>query len=238
MISGTKSQKLGTVMVAGFSCPECKKSNSTEIIISAEYFHVMWIPAISLGKKASSQCTCKFKIEGEKFPEALKEVYSRNKSSYKTPWYHWTLSVILFLLIGISFLFNVTGNSYTDPREAMLTKDLEQVQAERISKGDTLAEKIFAVLEKNSVSEASCLTKSKDKKLLVLVRIAAYNQMEAENRDALTGTIKEFVSSDPIFKGKEVYLGILSNSDLKEAKTPFKEENNGYLAQLALYDFY
>ncbi len=244
--TGTKLKTLGTVRLPYTVCRNCNVKGTTDLVVSANYFHMLWIPTLSLGKSGTMECqSCQIETEQDDFPEEVKQEYKKIKSGYKAPWYHSLLSIVLAALIGLSFLFSVTGIKETDPREAMYNSDLEVKAKQRMQPGDALAEVFLAFVTKSIPAKAdpasvSCYTKANGEKVLLLVTVPSYRILSEDEQSELRGVIDEFISKNEQLKEQEVYLGVYGMMNLlKYFKTPAEEgEEGGYLGALALYEFY
>jgi hypothetical protein len=250
--NGTRSAKLGENKLTGYTCEKCQKEGNVHMSILAKYFHILWIPTLSLGKEASTKCfSCGNENEHESLSPELKERFKIIKVGYKAPWYHWSFSVILIVLIGISFIFSATGNSEEDPRMAMIEKDEKVLDTKNIQTGDSLAAALKAYVEgklekaidTKSLSvfdpkEFSYYSKTNGKKILLLVKVSNYGNLKEDKQEEIISTVKEFIKKEKSLQDKEIYLGIKSMFDLKMAATPKGEETGAYMSEILLCDFY
>jgi hypothetical protein len=245
-ITGSTLMPLGITKLPQIVCSNCHTKGTTEMTVSVNHLKVLFIPAFSIGKVGSTDCTkCQFETVQEDFSEELEAEYKKIKSTYKIPLAHYSLSIVLALLIGISFLFSVTGNSTVDPREAMYENDLKALGTQKQQPGDTLAGKFLAYMQAKAdpmtdPKGMSCLTKQNGNKVLFFVTIPSYKLLQEDRRQELLDLITDFVTKENSLQGKELYLSVYGLMDLvKYYKTP-KEEGTegGYLTSLALYEFY
>jgi hypothetical protein len=243
--NGIKSTPLGEVKVEDEVCMNCGSKGTTSAIISGKYFHVLWIPALSLGKEVSTKCShCGKEYQGV-------EKFNTLKSNYKTPWNHWLFSILLLALVSISFLFNITGNSDEDPRMVMVENDLKVLDSVKVVSGDSLGQAMQSFFNTKTTkkfvagtvvqmdpSEFSYYTKRNTNKVLLLVKMPSLGALKEDNQGEYIDLVKEFISSNKSIQGKEIYAGIAGSFDLSTAITPTSEEKGSYMSQIVLCDFY
>lgn len=245
-LAGSKLKPLGTERLSEVVCSNCGAKGTTEMTVSVNHLQILFMPTFSIGKVGSAECTkCQHETEQEDFSEQLKTEYKKIKSNYKIPLYHYSFSIVLAVLIGISFLFSITGNAVVDPRESMYEKDLAAMGAQKQQPGDTLAGKFLAYMKQKAdpmtnPADMSCLTKRNGNKVLFFVTIPSYKLLQEDRQQELLDLVTGFIAEEKSLEGKELYLAVYGLMDLvKYYKTP-KEEGTegGYLTNLALYEFY
>jgi len=103
---GSKSTMLNENMITKFSCPSCDSDNSLRMNIWGTYYHLYWIPTITLGrKKATIQCGhCQRSLEEQNFNEPQKQLSNKYKSESSIPLWYYTGAVIIGLFISFIFL--------------------------------------------------------------------------------------------------------------------------------------
>src|SRR5699024_8203837 len=81
------------------SCGHCQ-TNSVQLLVYQNYFHLFWIPFFPLWKSTQSQCShCKKVCKAREFDSALQQSAKEVKKQPSTPWWTWSLSFVLLLLI-------------------------------------------------------------------------------------------------------------------------------------------
>lgn len=245
-ISESKLKPLGTVLLPELVCNHCHEKGTTEMTVSVNNLQIMFIPAFSLWKVGSAKCTkCLHETKQPDFSEEQKTAFHKIKSNYKIPLSHYSLSIVLAVLIGISFLFSVTGNATVDPREKQYENDLAAMGAQKQAPQDTLAGKFLTYINQKAnvlmqPKEMACFTRKKDDKILFLVTVPSYKLLPEKSQEEVVDLITGFTAAEKSLEGKKLYLAVYGLQDLvKYYKTPTEEgSEGGYTTDLALYEFY
>jgi len=83
-----------------YECPFCETTNSTEVFIYSNYFHLFWIPVFPFAKSAVAKCTTCNSVRAEdRFGPKLNEALKEESSKTNHPIYSWTLILILLALL-------------------------------------------------------------------------------------------------------------------------------------------
>lgn len=84
-------------------CHNCNSENTSKINVTANYFHLFWIPFFPLNKKVNIVCSaCNFKTDLAGLPLEFKEKADRLKNSTKTP--KWLFAGTFFAAIVITLI--------------------------------------------------------------------------------------------------------------------------------------
>jgi hypothetical protein len=245
-LNESKLKSLGTVLLPELECKNCHEKGTTEMTVSVNNLQIIFIPAFSLGKAGSAKCTkCLLETKQNDFSEEQKTAFHKIKSNYKIPLSHYSLSIVLIVLIGISFLFSVTGNAIVDPREKQYEEDLTAMGTQKQQPQDTLAGKFLTYMNQKANAlmrpeEMACFTRRKDDKVLFLVTIPSYKLLPEKSQEEVVDLITGFTAAEKSLEGKKLYLAVYGLLDLvKYYKTPTEEgAEGGYTTDLALYEFY
>lgn len=101
VIFGTRTTYIKSVESKTKTCPSCGTEDVLICSMFGKYVHIFWIPLFPIGKKGVLQCQhCKYAIEADEMPIALKKEYNDLKKATKTPcgtlqgWEFWQPSLL------------------------------------------------------------------------------------------------------------------------------------------------
>lgn len=107
--AGIKKKSLKSIQLAHIYCPNCSKTNSTNISVIGTYKHVLHIPFLAGKKAALSTCnSCKKSLDYKNMSDSIKLSYHELKDMTKTPLWFYTgiigIKVIVLVKIFSKYL--------------------------------------------------------------------------------------------------------------------------------------
>lgn len=243
IIFGGRASNIGNFNVPYSNCAYCEYGDTQRISVFGKYAHVFWIPIFPVGKKAVSECThCKRTIEQKDFSPELKALYREHKGAAKRPFWHWLGLIIFGLFFALIASIGGSGGE-EDSRSALLKADEHSMTKNPTMESDSISYKIsqmFNVLATDEIrpSEFQYLTKIKDDKALVLVRIPKLRKVEKESREVVMEIIESIVDNQADLADKEVYIGVKGLISMMLIKTPSFRGNSRLSSSSHLYEFY
>lgn len=242
IIFGGRASNIGNFDIPNTNCSYCEEGNTQRISVFGKYAHVFWIPIFPIGKKAVAECThCKRTIEQKEFSPELKSLYQENKNKAKRPIWHWLGLGIFGLLVALISIIGITAEE--DPRSSLLNADEALMVSNPTMESDSISFKVKQVFdnfatEEIDPSEFKYLTKIEDDKALVLVQIPKLRKVEKEGRAQSMEMVEMITDSQPVFEGKDLYIGIKGVISMMLIKTPTYEKNSKLALTSELYEFY
>lgn len=252
---GTRSTKIKSAEIrGGTECPNCKSMDSFEASTFAKYFHIFWIPFISLGKKTIVECSnCKKTYFKYQLPENVRRAIQQSDrfDPPKSPRWHNFGAIAFFFLF---LLFNVVGvvsvlisdpdsfNFESDPRKEKLEADLEKVTDNPNIESQPIAfylkTCVALSIEGIKTDKIQYYTKSNGNKLLVLLKVDDMKKINASSRKELVFAVEDCL--DIYFTEKpDYYIGVDGRWNMLLVKTPYDEDLGGRFAKdELLYPFY
>jgi len=106
---GTKSTVIKNGVLRNITCPHCDANTGMNYSVFGKYVHLYWIPIFSVGKQKILECnSCKSTYELKNLPESIKEKFKKEQEQNpaKTPILHFTLLIIIGLIITYGFYSN------------------------------------------------------------------------------------------------------------------------------------
>lgn len=192
---------------------------------------------------AVAECThCKRTIEEKEFSNELKHQYWDIRSQIKTPKWHFTgLFIIGFIILLVAIVGG--GSKNDDPRKELLNNDVKSMSGSPSKEQDSISLRIKLFMEMSVTDEMEpesfeYLTKIKDDKALILVKIPKIKNVEKKERTQVFEIINSALNSIEALKDKEKYIGIHGKYNFILIKTPYEEDNSKFALSDPLYDFY
>ncbi len=242
IIFGSRASNIGHYDIPNSKCDHCHQNNTQRISVFGKYFHIFWIPIFPFGKKAVSECThCKKTIDQDDFSPELKSQYNNTKNLVKRPFWHWFgLSAFASLVA----LIMIVGNSgEKDARRDLLQKDIDSMSFLPDEKTDPVSAKIkigFDEIASEDINpeDFKYLTRIKDNKALILVKIPKLKKVSKNGRQEAIEIIESMTNGMKELEGKEKYIGVHGTYNMMMVKTPTNEENSKIASEEPLFDFY
>ncbi|GEM_PF-959953 len=115
LIFGTNKFKLKHAPFKGHRCVRCDREE-TAIKIFGHYFHIFFIPIFPLKKSAIIGCkSCKHINAPNEVDQSVKDFMKSAKQSVKQPWYAYSGSMLLFLIVlGITISSKIIAHNKTE----------------------------------------------------------------------------------------------------------------------------
>ena len=118
IIFGLRASNIGTFETGEIKCDYCNTKGSQQFSVYGKYFHVFWIPIFPISKKEFSECThCKRTLGKKEFSPELKRLYVENKNKIKRPFWHWSGTILIGLLVLSNVLIGKTSKKTTTSKE-------------------------------------------------------------------------------------------------------------------------
>ena len=104
---GTSSaQQLSSKKIEGSKCFKCGESEEIYTSVYTQYFHIWWIPFISLGKKGIAHCeSCESTFKGKQMSSRIQDQIQDEKSKITIPIWHFIGVGLVCLLIASVIVF-------------------------------------------------------------------------------------------------------------------------------------
>lgn len=249
IIFGSRGSKIADLDVKGTTCSHCGQSDTQKVHVYGRYFHIFWIPFLTIGKKVYSECShCKKTIEEESFPKELKQQYDAQSQNVKRPLWH-SLGCLGFVgIIGVNIILALGAliwgtTKEPDTRDALYRADLSKVVSTPSFESDSLSFKLKSSFDKMDASMLDPLTfeyfaKVENEKVLFLMKVPDLKKVPKEKREVVTNIVNKFLDRQEGLKGKKRYIGIHGKYNMMMVNTPDTQENGNLVASLPLLDFY
>ena len=240
---GSRAPKLGTLPINGTKCSYCQKYETQHVSVFGKYKHIYWIPFFPLGKEVLSECShCKRTIKKKEFSRQLKDAYELNKGQIKRPFWHWSGLALVALLAGFIIMPSKANNDL-DPRKALLKADINQMTRFPVKETDSISynlKSMFTVSTSDMVNteDFEFYSRLKDDKALILVKIPVLKKIKKESRQIFMDVVQLHLLTEPVLKGKYVYVGIHGRSNFMLVKTPSVSKSSFFVSEETLYEFY
>lgn len=242
IINGLNKPKIGSVKISNFNCKHCGVSSKHLITVLGRYVHFFWIPTFPAGRIITSECSnCKTTTKKKNFSPQLNRLYNLHKGKVKRPIFHWS-GTIAFVSIFLLFILTI-DSSEKDYRKDLLNKDLLLISSSPLANHDTLGNQIKlnveAFFEQQGKSiNASYLTKTKDDRVLVILKVPSIKRIKKENRLKLLNIINTTLDSNEALRNKLHYIGIKGIIFYKVIETPYGIKKGKIVTRDLLYEFY
>ncbi|WP_299838176.1 zinc-ribbon domain-containing protein [uncultured Tenacibaculum sp.] len=142
---GVKKSKIGVATIRENTvCSHCGTEKSFQGIIYNSYFHVFWIPIISVGKSREVTCGhCKKRYDDGEIPDNIRVALDRavEKSNVKTPKWHSFGCLAIFFMFALSLtisLFAFIGDYFFTNDESEVTTEINTVYQPEEKEVETL----------------------------------------------------------------------------------------------------
>ena len=134
----SEEQKTITEYLPELQCPNCHDIGQVHASVYCKYFHVMFIPTFSIGKKSKFFCcSCKTKIKKKFIPVALNEAIQDLKETIKIPRSHFT-GTMIFVVLLIAMIAIIATDDSIEPDIAIKHPQVNDIYSVHVSKEDNL----------------------------------------------------------------------------------------------------
>lgn len=115
IIYGWKSTDLKKSPELGEACVKCGK-HTTQVAVTASYFHVFWIPVFPYRKTYEVDCSsCNYIARPNELPEKARRSAKSLKRSVRAPLYMYSGIILIILAIAyVSYNIKATEQQYLD----------------------------------------------------------------------------------------------------------------------------
>jgi hypothetical protein len=239
-------------------CPYCGNQDTLFGETKSKYFHIFFIPFLSLGKSTVLTCShCLKKFETKQLLEPLKhEIELRESILVKSPAWQ-SCGCIIVLLVALFFAVATCGHFVfgdgsnkteeelqDEPYEKLYNADTAKVTANPTQATDSIAFAVksyidYIVTNEMDKKDFKYFTKIKDNKLLVIVKVPDMKKVAAEDRNTFLSLIRESLNDVGAAQHKQLYISIEGRWNTVLVATPTHTDYNGRFADTKyLYDFY
>ena len=239
---GIKATTIGKLDINSTTCQHCAESGPQNVTVFGKYAHLYWIPFFPVGKEAVAECSrCKKTIPQKEFPEPLRSKYLDEKSSVKSPIWHWVgIAAIASLMTFIGVRDSLRKS---DPRSEMLQTEISQLTQYPDEQTDSTAyilKQFFNDFanEELSPSEFEFRSTIIENKVLILAKIPSLSDVEPSSKEEIFEMVEAIVSSENSIKDMTKYIGVLGRSSIELAKTPTGMTRGNDKSEKALFEFY
>lgn len=165
---GARSSSIQNGVIKNVDCPHCQANVDMSYSIFGRYVHIYWIPLFPIGKQQILECkTCKASYELKNLPESIKQkFYAEQKlNPAKTPITHFSLLIIVGILVTCGFLYTLKTNSDSkgfaeNPQIGDVffeTTDSGKYSTSRVTK--VTADSVYVTLNDMEISQKSKISK-------------------------------------------------------------------------------
>ena len=100
VIYGKQMTLTGGYDVSSYECPYCQKVGSTSLFLQSWYYHIFWVPFFPFGRQGAALCSeCGAKRIETQFGPTLTEGYKLIQHKFRHPWWTYTITILLLLVI-------------------------------------------------------------------------------------------------------------------------------------------
>lgn len=117
IIFGIRETLLNSTLAENCDCPSCGQTNTLEVGLFGEYFHVYYVPLFPTGKRPRAICSqCETVFKGNTFPQGAVRTWQNQKMEYRNP--IWMLSglgilvVLIAVLVSVNLMNSRKSNAY------------------------------------------------------------------------------------------------------------------------------
>ena len=227
-------------------CASCENETRFNVATKGYYFHFMFIPLFPLFKQNLLECNhCKKVYFFREVSESVKRVVKREQEldAPKRPLWHGCGCLVIIAVIVLFFMLGIGGYLYnkeeldtslTDPNRTILMRDIEATTNTPDIKKDSIAFYLKECMFDTSgvgidMNEIKYLTKQKENRLLVLLKVEAIKKIKRKYRENLVYDVEDCLRLHLPESVDSVFIGVHGKWTMMLTKSPYGKNLDGFI---------
>ncbi|OAV44080.1 hypothetical protein [Lewinella sp. 4G2] len=245
LIYGSRARHGETFKLKELPCAHCEQTESQTMSFFTRYGYLYWIPFIPLDKVSVTECDhCKRTSGEEDYTNTLHSIKNELAPRVENPKWYWAGSIAVVGLFAVFMAIGAWSSAAdaADYRSGLLKADVAEMTNTPSLEADSVSYYIdqfmTAVMPaENGPDDFYYKTKHYGSNILVLMSIPELG--DYEDREEIMPSIVNIVESIEDTDGKNMYYGIMNNSDrFMLVKSPQDSSYSSFADKDLLYPFY